>query len=274
MTTPTRNTAKAEGHRALVSRRLTAQSAVSIAVGMVVAVSTGRPALADDADELKSGRVIAVQERPYRMVHEFSVAAGTLPLDALYTGYTLGGSYTLHLSDLWAWEAISFHYSANAKTGLEDDLASKYSVAPTSNPEIEYLVGSNLVITPLIGKLTLLNENIIHAAAFLSVGGGLTHFSDGFRPQASIGPGIRLFLGQVVSTRLDIRASVVPDIPSGIDVILHITLGVSFNFGSVRATEGASEEVVDSTTGFEDLDELYPLSNPALGRNAKPSETP
>lgn len=245
---------------------------IVVAVAMVAAAA--RPARADDADELKSGRVIAVQERPYRMVHEFSVAAGTLPLDALYTGYTLGGSYTLHLSDLWAWEAISFHYSGNTQTGLEDNLASKYSVAPTSNPEIEYLVGSNLVITPLIGKLTLLNENIIHAAAFFTVGGGLTHFSDGFRPQASIGPGIRLFLGQVVSTRLDIRASVVPDIPSGLDVILHITLGVSFNFGSIRATEGASEEVVDLTTGFEDLDELYPLSNPALGRSAKPTETP
>ena len=43
-----------------------------------------QPALADEDDELDSGHVVAVEGRPYRMVHEFTVSAGVLPIDALF----------------------------------------------------------------------------------------------------------------------------------------------------------------------------------------------
>jgi outer membrane beta-barrel protein len=228
------------------------------------------PALADEDDELDSGQVIAVEDRPYRMVHEFTVSAGVLPIDALYTGLTVGGSYTLHLSDLWAWEAVSFHYSANVDTGLDVTLAERWSVAPTSNPEIQYMIGSHAVLTPLFGKIALFNDSIIHASTFFALGGGVARFSTGFRPQGSFGPGVRVFFGQVVSTRLDVRGSIVPDIPTGVDFILQVTLSVSFNFGNVRATElGEADEIVDDSTGFEALDELFPQSNPNLASTKK-----
>lgn len=228
--------------------------------------SSSTLAFADD-DELNSGRVIAVEDRPYRMVHEFTVSAGVLPVDALYTGLSIGGSYTLHLSDIWAWEAISFHYSANVDTGLDVKLADRWSVAPTSNPELQYMFGTHAVLTPLFGKLSVFNDSIIYASTFFALGGGIVRFSDGFRPQGSFGPGVRLFFGQAVSTRLDIRGSIVPDVPTGVDFIMQVLLSVSFNFGSVRATEiGDADEEQDTTTGFEALDELYPLSNPDLGK--------
>ena len=239
---------------------------------LAVLLLASRPALAAD-DELDSGRVVAVEERPYRMVHEFTVTAGVLPIDALYTGLTLGGSYTLHLSDLWAWEAVSFHYSANVNTGLDKTLAERWSVAPTSNPEIQYMIGSHAVLTPLFGKIALFNDTIIHASTFFALGGGVARFSTGFRPQGSFGPGVRVFFGQAVSTRLDVRGSIVPDIPTGVDFILQVMLSVSFNFGSTRATElGDEDAVVDETTGFEALDELYPLSNPSTGGGNKKSK--
>lgn len=219
-------------------------------------------ALAEDDEDLEAGRVIAVEARPYRMVHEFSVSAGILPLDALYTGFSLGGSYTLHLSDIWAWEAIDVHYSANVDTGLDVTLAERWSVAPTSNPEVQYLVGSHAVVSPLFGKFALFNSSISYLETYFAAGGGIARFSDGFRPQVSFGPGVRLYIGQRVSVRLDIRSSLVPDIPSGIDHVMKFTLGVAFNFGTIRATEGEEEEDTDSSTGFEALDELYPLSNP------------
>ena len=89
--------------------------------GLIVAAALATPSLAhaDDDEDIGTGKVIAVELRPYRMVHEFAVSVGVLPLDALYTGFSLGGSYTLHLSDIWAWEAIDFHYSANVDTGLD-----------------------------------------------------------------------------------------------------------------------------------------------------------
>src|SRR5690349_2958383 len=117
-------------------------------------------ARAEDDEDLESGKVIAVEPRPYRMVHEFSVSAGILPLDALYTGFSLGGAYTLHLSDLWAWEAIDVSYSANVDTGLDVTLAERWSVAPTSNPEVQYLVGSHAIFSPMFGKFALFNSSI------------------------------------------------------------------------------------------------------------------
>src|SRR5688572_17448679 len=171
----------------------------------------GQPAFADEDDELDAGEVIAVEDRPYRMVHEFTVTAGVLPIDALYTGLTLSGSYTLHLTDLWAWEAVSFHYSANVGTGLDVTLAERWSVAPTSNPEIRYIIGSHAVLTPLFGKIALFNDSIIYASTFFALGGGVANYTTGFRPMGSFGPGIRVFFGQIVSTRLDVRGMIVPD---------------------------------------------------------------
>lgn len=219
------------------------------------------PALADD-DELDKGRVIAVQDRDFRMVHEFTLSTGVLPMDAFYTGYSLGGSYTLHFSDLFAWEAVNFHYSANVGSGLESTLAQRWDVAPTNDPEIQYLLGSNLTVTPLFGKLTFFNQAILHAGTFVTVGGGVVRFTDGFRPQVSIGPGVRLFWGDVVSTRLELRNIIAPDFPDGLEYILHVMLSVSFNFGKVRAIETGEAEIRDDVDPFAVLDELYPLSKP------------
>jgi outer membrane beta-barrel protein len=243
------------------------------ALAIAALLSTSTPAFAqEEDDDLDAGRVIAVEPRPFRLVHELGVAVGVLPLDALYTGFSLGLSYTHHFSDIWAWEAIDFHYSANVDTGLDVTLAERWSVAPTSNPEVQYLASTHAVFAPLFGKLALFNSSINYVETYFSLGGGVARFSDGFRPQLSFGPGIRLFIGQRVSARLDIRSSLVPDIPSGVDHVMKITFGMAFNFGTVRATETESTEEIDTSTGFEDLDELYPLSNPDRQKGEEKAE--
>jgi outer membrane beta-barrel protein len=219
-----------------------------------------------DEDELNSGRVIAVQNRPYRLVHEFSVSAGVFPLNAFYVGLSLGGSYTLHLSDLWAWEAASFHYLARIDTGLEQELADRFSVQPTSEPELEFLVGTHAIFSPLFGKTSIGNENVMQIATYLAFGGGVAKYSDGFRPMGSVGPGVRVYFGNTVSSKLDIRGVIVPDVPSGVEFVLQAMLSVSFNFGKVRATESDADGQAEVRTGFEALDELYPESDPALQR--------
>jgi outer membrane beta-barrel protein len=228
----------------------------------VVATLAVSPAARADEDELDAGRVIAVEARPYRMVHEFSAFAGILPIDALYTGYSLGAAYTLHLSDLWAWEVVNFQYSANVDSDLKNVLAERWSVAATKDPRINYMATSHLVFSPLFGKFALFNDTILYAETYLSVGGGIARFDDGFRPALSVGPGARLYFGQRVSARLDVHSVISPDIPAGVDHILVITLGVSFNFGNVRATETGFAEEREVTDPFQTLDELYPESKP------------
>lgn len=239
---------------------------------ILAAVISSASARADD-DELESGRVVAVEDRPFRLVHEFTVTAGVLPLDALYTGFSLGGSYTLHLTDIWAWEAIGFHYSANINSSLSGTLADRWDVQPTSNPEVEYMINTHAVLTPLHGKFSIFNDNIIQASTYIALGGGLARFTDGFRPQISGGPGLRFFFGQVVSTRLDLRGSIVPNPPEGVDFLLQISLSFSFNFGRRKVTElGEEEQLEDNSTGFEALDELYPLSDPKRNNKEEKSQ--
>lgn len=237
-------------------------------MAILVAASASIPALAfAQSDEVSAGQVVAVQPRDYRMVHEFTASVGVLPMNAFYTGLSVGGAYTLHFNDLIGWEALSFHYSGNIDTGLEGELSDRWRVSPEGEPRLEYLAGTALVFTPLIGKLSVGNSSIVQMAGYINIGGGLARFDDGFRPQGSIGPGLRLFFNQVVSTRLDIRNVIASDEPSGVEYILHVTLSVSFNFGD---RDDEEEDVTqDSRTGFEALDELYPLSNPDRVKDKK-----
>lgn len=225
------------------------------------------PALGFAQDEdLQSGKVIAVQDRPFRLAHEFTVSAGALPMDAFYTGLSLGGSYTLHLSELVSWEAISLHYSSNLDKGLDNELLERWSVEDTDEAEIQYVASSHVLFTPLYGKLTMMNQSIVSVSTYLSVGGGAMHYQgEGFRPHFSIGPGLRFLFGQVVSARLDARSMIAPDFLGGADYILHVTGSLSFNFGATRATD--TEDDIDPERDlvdpFAELDELYPLSRPS-----------
>ncbi|MEM1025875.1 MAG: outer membrane beta-barrel domain-containing protein [Myxococcota bacterium] len=223
-------------------------------------------------EQLRSGEIIAVDERPYRMIHEFSVSGGVIPTDAYYLGISLGGAYTLHLSDIWAWEAFNFQYSANVSTDLESELLEAFEVTPERDPRLQYLLTSSLVVTPLFGKQAVLNKGIVFQGVHFALGGGVANFAgddadDAFLPQLSFGPGLRFFLGQAVSTRLDLRGIAAFDAVADsleVEFLFHSYLSFSFNFGKKRATELGDEELVDESTGYEKLDELYPGSDPSV----------
>lgn len=218
-----------------------------------------------EEDEIDMGRIVAVEPRPYRLVHEFRAMAGVIPVDSFQTAITIGGSYALHLSDVWAWEAISFQYALNVDTGVEEMLVARWSIAPAvERAELRYLLGTNFLLTPLYGKLAVLDEQIIHADLHFSAGGGLARYSDAFRPQLSVGPGIRVFLGPVLSIRLDVLAQVVPNAPGGTDVLIGVNLSLSSTFGSTRVTEQQVQRAPRRTVdGMEVLDELYPGTDPS-----------
>jgi outer membrane beta-barrel protein len=243
----------------------------TLLVGLVATLLAPAAARAGIDDELDSGRIIAVDDRPYRLVHEFAVSSGIVPTDAFYVGVSVGGSYTLHLSDIWAWEAVNFQYSANIDTDLESELLDDFEVQPEQEPRLQYLLTSSAIVTPFFGKQATLNRGIVFQGVHFALGGGVASFGgddqDSFRPQVQFGPGIRFFLGQVVSARLDLRGittfeSVAQSLEA--EFFFHAFLSVAFNFGTVRATEIGKEEVVDNTTGYEKLDELFPESNPEV----------
>jgi outer membrane beta-barrel protein len=223
-------------------------------------VAAGARAHADELERRLGGRVVAREPRPHRLVHELDLGVGVLPLDALYTGLSLGGSYSFHLDDVIALELVDFRYSANLDSGLRSRLAERYEVSPTVSPEIEWLAGTGLLFTPFFGKLAFLDDAVVHASTHLGLSAGVAHFTDGFRFQVSGGPGIRLFASDTVSTRLDVRGTVAFDEVLSVESLLQINLSVALNFGARGRAEAGPERPEEDPDAV--LDTLFPESRP------------
>lgn len=216
-------------------------------------------AQAADNERRLGGRVVAREAREHRLVHEFNVGVGVLPLDALYTGVSLGGSYTLHLNDFLALELIDFRYSANLDSGLRRRL-NEFSVEPTASPEVEYIAGTGVLYTPFYGKLALFDSAVLRLATHVGANFGVAHFSDGFRFQTTVGPGIRFFFSDTVSSRLDVRGSIAFDEVLSVETLLQINLSVAFNFG--RRGSGPVRSANKEADPEAVLDALYPGTKP------------
>ena len=252
-------------------RRVGVRSRVAAGAALMAGLLVGTPGSADDAAERRlGGRVVARQPRPHRLLHEIDVGVGILPLDALYTGLSLGGSYTLHLSDVFALELVDFRYSANVDSGLRGRLAERYEVSPTVTPEVEYVAGTGLLFTPLFGKIAVADSAIVETATHLGLNLGIAHFTDGFRFQVSGGPGIRFFHSDAVSTRLDVRGTVAFDEVLSVESLLQINLSLAFNVGGGRPSgSDRTEAGVDPDAV---LDALYPDSAPRPRGDESPDD--
>lgn len=185
------------------------------------------------------GAVSAIQERRYRMHHELLLGVGVLPDDAFYKGLIGTVAYTYHFSDTFGWQVGRGSYSYNVQTGLRTQLERDFDVAPTASAyedQVQWMVGSDLVWSPLYGKTAFLNSKVLHFEAFLLGGGTVVKINraDGFRPAANVGLGLRMFSGETLSFRLDVTNNVVFAGTSRINNVLSVQLGTAFNFGATE----------------------------------------
>lgn len=216
-----------------MSRPRSVLQALACAAALAPAVA-GAQAIEEEL-ESESPRVFAIQERPYRLGHEFQLGMGVLPLDAFYVGAVTTGSYTFHFSDFWAWEMASLGYSLNFDSGLEDNLFERYELLPVQGggARITLLGTSSLVIKPLFGKLALFNAKKIYGETFFSFGGGPVRMaveSRGFWYFAgSLGVGLRFWWNQAFSLRFDVRDYMIFKglVPEN---ALMLMLSASFNY--------------------------------------------
>jgi len=151
-------------------------------------------------------KILAVQNRLHTMRHEYSAWIGSLPMDAFTKGVTFTGAYTLHFSDLLAWEVAQFTYSVPVETRLQEELANlPQPVGPTPFEVVQYYGTSNIVVKPIYGKFALLNRSLIYQEMYASAGGGYGKMTITGRPVLDIGAGMRFYSGRLVSFRLDVR---------------------------------------------------------------------
>jgi outer membrane beta-barrel protein len=183
------------------------------------------------------GKLLAVQQRKFRINHELMVGGMFEPLDAFTKGVAPELAYVYHLDDAWSWEVLRGGYVAQLATSLRTQLERDFGVDPTQFESLQYYATSSLTWAPLYGKLALRNAKIIHAESYLSLGGALGRFTSSFQAGPEVGVGLRVFLSQLVSVRFDARDALFIHKSSGttgapINQVLFLSLGLSFALGS------------------------------------------
>jgi outer membrane beta-barrel protein len=202
------------------------------------AAAFAAPASAQYDDEDGGGYAVVIQDKKFKMAHEFTLQTGILPIDAFYKGVPATGRYTLHFDDFNGWE-IAGTYSANIDSGLRGILADDpFNVQPQNINELFVIVETNYVMKPFQGKLALFNSTIIYAQLFAVAGLTVSYWSDtSFRPGPDVGLGMHLYIFDWLMARVDLRhALVMNGVPivdenASVDGILQMYAGVSFNLG-------------------------------------------
>lgn len=211
-------------------------------IGMLLAVGLLAP-VAALAQELEApGSVSAVQERWFRLQHEIDLSVGVLPLDPFSKGLYAQAGYTVHFTDAFAWQVVRGAYVYSAKTDLRTQLERDFGILPNAFEEILFFAGTDLMWTPLYGKLSVLNRWMVHGELFLMAGATVFKFTNdpglfSLRPGVSVGGGARIFVTQYFSVRLDVTDNVVVPIgakATGIGNVVTITLNLAFNFGATE----------------------------------------
>jgi len=175
---------------------------------------------------------MAVENRLYTQTAEFSLFLGILPLDAFTKGLTVGGAYTHHFNDLFAWEILQGFYSFHADTSLRDDLL-VHDLTPTPFEIVDWLLSTNFVLKPIYWKGAWFNDSLIHGEIDLLIGGGYGRFTHSNRVAADLGVAFRFYATEYLSFRLDVRHNVFFNDKIFSDLDLHhelwIGLGTSLS---------------------------------------------
>jgi len=192
-------------------------------------VASPAVAWAEDQDDADS---YAIQNRKFRMKHEINIAGGILPVNAFTKGITVGGGYTFHFTDAFAWEIVQFNYAFGVDTDLRKELLDNFQVQPTQIESINYFGSSNFVWKPFYGKFAAMNRGVVHVELAFLIGPTVARFLNpgAFRVGGDVGAILHIHIVDHLSVRLDARYMLYVRPPS-VTSEASITLGLAVSFG-------------------------------------------
>ena len=186
----------------------------------------------DDLDE-EQVAAYAVQSRLFRLGGELRVEAGFLPINAFNKGLTVGGSFTYHFSNSWAWEIIrgAWVYK-QLDTGLKTELLENFNVQPTDISALDFFLSSDLVLKPFYGKLAVFNRRVIHMELSVPFGVALARYNNpqAYLPGPNLGLIFRIFVSPHISFCVDVRDHVFFNHWNTRNEV-HVSLGLAFAWG-------------------------------------------
>ena len=146
---------------------------------------------ADERDFVKQAR------------HELTVFGGYYVSDLLDGTYVVGIAYTYHLTEDAGIEA-SFDYS-NVRSSVASRLEQDRGVTILPKEDRVYLAFTDLVWSPVHGKMRLFADSIVHFDIFGLAGVGIIDNATSFGAAGQFGVGTKIFLSRSWALRLDVR---------------------------------------------------------------------
>ena len=181
------------------------------ALALLVVLLAARTAWADCVDEALKAKLIQekrgrrADERDFVKAarHELTAQGGYYVSDLLDGTFVVGAAYTYHLTEDAGIEA-SFGYS-QVRSSVAARLERDRGVSVLPREDRVYLVFTDLVWSPVHGKMRVFADSIIHFDIYGAAGVGIIDNATSFGAAGQFGLGSKIFLSPSWAVRLDVR---------------------------------------------------------------------
>lgn len=171
----------------------------------------GARANADCVDPVEKAKLIAkkrgrrADERDFvkQARHELTVQGGYYVSDLLDGTFIVGAAYTYHMTEDAGIEA-SFGYS-QVRSSVAAELEQSHGVMVLPKEDRVYHVFTDLIWSPVHGKLRVFADSIVHFDLHGAVGVGIIDNATSFGVAGQFGVGTKVFLSKSWAIRLDVR---------------------------------------------------------------------
>jgi outer membrane beta-barrel protein len=182
-----------------------------LALAPLLLAAWGGVAAADCVDPAEKAKLIAekrgrrADERDFvkSARHELTIQGGYYVSDLLDGTYVVGAAYTYHLTEDAGVEA-SFAFS-QVRSSVAARLEHDRGVSILPKEDRVYLVFTNLVWSPIHGKMRFFADSIVHFDIYGAAGVGIIDNATSFGVAGQFGVGTKVFLSKSWAVRLDVR---------------------------------------------------------------------
>ncbi len=151
---------------------------------------------------------------------ELSGTAGAMPLDSVVNHLLVGGRATWHFSDHFGWEIAHIQVASPSITGNIKDIVTANSLSNVQFSQINLLATSNILLSPIYGKIRFFGNQVLYFDIYSVFGFGLANTKtiklsssapvestvrQGMDPVFDFGLGVKIFTGDALAILIDLR---------------------------------------------------------------------
>jgi len=190
----------------------------------LLAILIGGAAAAQQADP-DAVRIHVLEQRPFTEAGRWELTFfGTTQVNPKFTMHAgLSAEVAYHLRENLAAQVGLWYFPVSVQSTLSEELLTKARVAPESAEAllVRGAALAGLELMPIYGKLDIFDGKILRLGVYLNAGlgaaktrlqlrssdsvGGRSFGDTGFRPAAGLGGGVRVFLNDRFTVRLELR---------------------------------------------------------------------